>query len=492
MKKKVLLMALGLMFLSGCQLIEKNEKVEGEKGETKQSEQVTEVAQEELAVQSIERSVFDGYWGNDHYTLYIGDAALYIQNHQNNYVHSYDFTDDAVEENVLSLSLKELREENSISLLEENSQLTLTFEDEMVYLSDVNLEDNAFTIIAETDVHERFAGFVETDGAVGQLAYQGPDLSLEDFKGHWVPMDKYHLSDDKLTPLGNYDFWIGDKFMAIGYYASFFDTFYIHDYEIIGNTLTVVEELLDSDEVRSVEGGYIDSIQREKIKTQYVLYQEEDRDRLIPLSGGPVLQRATDQEIIDNFGYTNEDKYTEVGGSLIYSLNSLNENQYEFTESTDVDESIRPENYPYSIGELSEATLYKEKQIIEGQIDHPEQGINEVEAIAILFSGSYESTPSYQNLDYLDEGYYFKPFREGTIMTFGYGGRTHWSSGPLTLDVENAVLEDNIFKLSYTNGETQEFYRISDDVIYARDNDGNFTRRYAQGTNWNDFHNLSK
>ena len=81
------------------------------------------------------------------------------------------------------------------------------------------------------------------------------------------------------------------------------------------------------------------------------------------------------------------------------------------------------------------------------------------------------------------------------MLTIGHGRRTYWSSTPLVLDIENITLEDNIFTVTGRQGEfgskeTLRFYRISDDIIYNENSDGEFIHRFETNTEWNNFHNL--
>src|SRR5699024_7860992 len=148
-------------------------------------------------------------------------------------------------------------------------------------------------------------------------------------------------------PLGDYSFWLNDEFMSLGYYASSFTVTYIHDYEIHGNTLTTFEENLDEDTIRDIEMGYFDEIERNITETKYVLFQEEDdRDRLVMLASGMVLQRASEQEMIESFGSANEEKYISIGISNLETMNSLKEDQFQWTKSINVEDTVRVENYP--------------------------------------------------------------------------------------------------------------------------------------------------
>lgn len=491
MKKMIAALTLVSLFLLGCQSTMGNKTIDKEGEDTEAS-----VLNKQ---QDVERTEFDGYWTNGNYTFYIGETAFYIHNLQNNFVHSYNFTEEKIEDNVLTLSIKESREPDSISLLEENQQLFIDIKNEVLHVSDLNLKNENFSSLPEAEVDERFVAFVETDGEVGQLAYQGPDLKMEDFNGYWVPMDKFHHNDEVLTPLGNYTLWIQDEFTALGYYGSFFEMTHIQDFEITGNSLATSEESLNGDEVTALEEGYIDQVERNLNHLKYTLFQEDDRDRLVLHGTGFILQRATTEEIIEHFGYDNTDKFISFGRSDIEAYNGLTEDQYYWTEATRIDDAVKAENYPYSVGELSELTLFREKQIIDGVIPHPREDIDEEAVISKFFSGGYENTPSYLNLDYYDTGYYFSTDTDTgeTTVTIGVGGRTHWGSTPMFLSVESASFEENIITVTYWDGmanshRTDKYFRISDDVMYTEDSSGNFTNRYATDTDWNNFHNLPK
>ena len=196
------------LVLAGCQTNNTEEVV----NETEPASEVQTEAVEEEIVTDLDREEFNGYWANDDLYFYIDEQTLYLQNLENNYVNSYNIQSENISENTLTLSLGSIREANSVSYLDENRELALTKEDEQLKTSDYILDS-----ATEDAMSERLLTFVETDGAVGALDYQGPDLSIEDFSGYWVPIDKYHLNDDVRTDLGNYFVLMSEKIQQTDY-----------------------------------------------------------------------------------------------------------------------------------------------------------------------------------------------------------------------------------------------------------------------------------
>ena len=66
------------------------------------------------------------------------------------------------------------------------------------------------------------------------------------------------------------------------------------------------------------------------------------------------------------------------------------------------------------------------------------------------------------------------------------------SDEPNPLEIKQVTLEDHIFTVTGQDEETLRFYRLSDDVIYAEDENGQFTKRFEADTDWSDFQNLPR
>ena len=474
--------------LAGCQ----TNNNEGEVNDTKPATEVQTEAVEEEIVTDLDREEFNGYWAKDDLYFYIDEQTLYLQNSENNYVNSYNIQSENISENTLTISLGSIREANSVSYLDENRELAFTKEDEQLKTSDYILDS-----ATEDAMSERLLTFVETDGAVGALDYQGPDLSIEDFSGYWVPIDKYHLNDDVRTDLGNYFVLMSEKIQQTGYFQGSLITFPIHDYEIIDNSLYTTEELW-LDQFDAFEMGYSDHIERDLIHSKYTLFPEEDdRDRLVLHASGMILQRASLGEMMEHFHIDADSDQGSTGTSEDFTniLANLSEDDYTITEINNVIESIQAENYPYSIGELSEMQLYKEMQIINGDIPPFEEAVNPKQAIEQLLSNSFSSTSSYHNTGVADSVYQFTADFDEPLLTFGYVGRTHWHSGPESLFVDNIIYEHPIYTIDFIDrygqpARTQRFFRISDNVIYPENYEGKFLDRYEINAEWEDYHNM--
>lgn len=484
MKKFSVFLLGAVLLLSGCQT-----EIASINKETNQIEM-------EDVRDTIDRDEFSGYWQDEDYIFYLSDKVFYIQNKNNLYVNSFPYSNENLENAKLELSLGQLREKDSISLIEPNSKLILAMDDKHLSISDEALASRKFVQIEESNINENFHSFVKTDGKIGKLAYQGKDLTLEDFKGYYAPFDKYGINDGVQSELGTYTIHLGNEFLifAIPQSEAFID--YFSDYEIEGNTLTIHSESVDTESLRMFEDGFSDSVVRKKASLSFTLFEEEDRNRLIDHSSGIVLQSVTEDEIeTDNYGESYKENLEEHGRIQVDILDSLSEEEYFIDTIDSTNDSLNTHHYPYSIGELSEITLYEEQQIINGLKEHTESELNENQAVEELLKGSFENTPSYGTESYSDLGYIFNKNEDGASFTYGYGGRTYWSSTPFYGEITDITFEDHVYTIRYEdssslNAGTERFYRISETVIYREDSNGDFNERFAQNTRWEDFHGM--
>ncbi|WP_028273434.1 hypothetical protein [Atopococcus tabaci] len=235
------------------------------------------------------------------------------------------------------------------------------------------------------------------------------------------------------------------------------------------------------------------------------MFQEDDRDRLAIHASGVVLQRVSEDELAST-SIDGSDTYlypafaehaADQTDYLRQMYKDLNEDAVRYTTYPIEEDSItiHLENYPYSLGELSEEQLLEEKQVIQGERSHPETDVSEEEAVEQLLTGSFESTPSYDYVKHWDLGYHFHNDEITTGVTVGHGARTNWSSGPAYSDIADVAFSDHVYTVHYTEStvspdKVDRFYRISEDILYAEDENGEFTVRYEQGTDWKDFQGL--
>ena len=134
---------------------------------------------------------------------------------------------------------------------------------------------------------------------------------------------------------------------------------------------------------------------------------------------------------------------------------------------------------------------------IKGKTPHPEQDVDADTALAILFEGTnYETTPSLYETGIYDSSLSFTSLLSGEPEIFMPNGtRTYWRSAPPTFFIEDMAFQDDIFtfkgQYSFSDEKTTlRYYRISDDILYGENSDGEFTERYERGTEWLPFHNL--
>ena len=486
LKRFSLLLAASLL-LTGCQFLPGAAETDA----TNTSENAVDETNE------MTREDFSGYWGNDEYQFTIIDSVFYIQDLESEYVNSFDISSEEINENSLTVHLGGLHQDDTISLLNsENNALTIERIDDSVILSDPELETTKFNTFSDEEINERFELFIDSKGEYGVKPYQGVDLRFEDFTGYFANYDKFHASDGVYSELGTYYFSIQDGFFESGWIGSSYMMSHILDYEINGNTMTYrTRRFLYED-----NGYYSEEETDPKQNTievfKITLYEEEDQDRAILHSSGTIFKRVTDQELsLHGLDTKYEENVASTLSNLAYMNRFKDQLSTEVREVFDLETDAEIKNYPYSIGDLSEVQLYKEHQIIKGEASHPEQDIDINDAISTFSSNNYDKTSSLFETGVSDLNYVFSPTFETPMLTIGHGRRTYWSSTPLAFDIENITLEDNIFTVTGRQGEfgskeTLRFYRISDDIIYNENSDGEFIHRFETNTEWNDFHNL--
>lgn len=448
-------------------------------------------------VLSASREDFSGYWANQDYLLTMQESMLFIQDRVSGYVNSFDILSEEIIDNILSIQVGDLNQDNSISLIStQDIPLLFEFKEDQLFVSDTKLRSAKFRPLSGEVINERLKLFVHTKGEYGMKPYQGPDLTFEDFTGYFANYDKFHASDGVYSELGTYYFSIQDGFFESGWIGSSYMMSHILDYEINGNTMTYrTRRFLYED-----NGYYSEEETDPKQNTievfKITLYEEEDQDRAILHSSGTIFKRVTDQELsLHGLDTKYEENVASTLSNLAYMNRFKDQLSTEVREVFDLETDAEIKNYPYSIGDLSEVQLYKEHQIIKGKTPHPEQDVDIDDAISTFSSNNYDKTSSLFETGVSDLNYVFSPTFETPMLTIGHGRRTYWSSTPLAFDIENITLEDNIFTVTGRQGEfgskeTLRFYRISDDIIYNENSDGEFIHRFETNTEWNDFHNL--
>lgn len=446
-----------------------------------------------------------GYWQSEAYDLFLTETRFYIQHRETKEADVYDLYSEQDEPKTGITSLGDTVEfslgESKEDEVEEASKMTLTYKEneDWLIVETVLVENGGQVRVSTSDesaMDPDFLEFVASDGK--KTAAQRENLTIEDFSGYWAPFDRTPDSHELVPEFGTYMVYIDECYEMTGFVQSSLLMSYIYDYTIEGNSMTYEAEVLHH-ELSFLKEGLVDFVERDIFTTTiYLFEEEEERDRLV-FSNGLVLQRVSKDELIASNENLLEDKLTEGPNPPEAVLENLSEEQYTINRHLNMDESVKIENYPYSIGELSEAQLLEEKKIIQGQLPHPEESVDEGSAIKQLLARAFESTPSIDYLNHSDRGYYFTPEYDETdrmgSVTFGSGGRTFWQSTPQYLHVLAVDLEDHIYTLRVFDTQANQeieplrFYRISDEIIYA-EHEGEFTRRFEQGTDWEDFKNL--
>lgn len=491
MKKMRLALFMGLFLLLGCT----NNEVEPTDDASVES--VNEDTTEDVVINPIDRELFNGYWGNEQFVFYIEEDVFYIQDKENLYVNSFAIADESLGEDSLSFPLGEVREEDSISVIENNREITFTLADTVL-----SLDGGTYQPVNEEDLQENFRYFVQTDGEVGMQAYQGPDLTLEDFKGPWM----YFVAKENnhILPLGQIGLGITEDGLKQVYMESSYYIDRMVDYSISGNTLTMT---LDTYDALSFDPTYSsEPIELTRYIFEASLFEEEDRDRLVT-SDGEVFKRVTVEELTTtSTGMASADRFTPYPDFIenmheemeIYyaPFSEMSEDEYTLIIAESNNEEQNPVGYPYSSsGILTELDLYKERQIINGEIPHPEEGYDHEVASRDLINGTFENTPSYNNFDYEDRGYYFS----GILADYKVGANTVEDLSQANLfEAVEIDLTDHIYTIEYidwmnVDRTTERYFRINRDVFYKEDENGEFTERYAQNLDWaREFYNLPK
>lgn len=451
------------------------------------------------------RENLNGYWDNTDFLFYIDQDNLLLMNKDTYETSYYEINESHIKNNEFIVLLMLLDEKsNSEDILGQKCELDFTFEDdETIFVK--NLSSDSFselkmTSIDKDEVDTKFVDYVDTAGELIPIIQKR--LSMDDFVGYWFPFDG---NGNEMYPLGEYGFYIGKEFTTIGFVAGPYYNNYIKEFDIEGNTLTLKEESLDTQELYALQEGAIDILEREIKETKISLFKEkEDRDRLVFHSTGIILQRVSEDEIIDSSAMYAEGRANLFADPAykqavldLEAYNNLPSDQYTISEAIDSNPNVKVENYPYSVGHLSERELYEEYLIIQGEKEHPESDIEEDEAIDELIneSSSYNSTTSFERTAIADIGYEFSgsdnSSEELGMLTTFEGLRNGRASRPIHEYIMDVTFENHIYTLHLKQGDKViEFYRINDQVFYAKDSHNRFTLRYEQGAEWEDFEGL--
>ena len=451
------------------------------------------------------RENLNGYWDNPDFLFYIDQDSLSLMNKDTYEISYYEINESHIKNNEFIVLLMLLDEKsNSEDILGQKCELDFTFEDdETIFVK--NLSNDSFselemTSIDKDEVDIKFVDYVDTEGELIPIIQE--KLSMDDFVGYWFPFDG---NGNEMYPLGEYGFYIGKEFTTIGFVAGSYYNNYIKEYAIEGNTLTLKEESLDTQELYALQEGAMDVLEREINETKISLFKEkEDRNRLVFHSTGIILQRVSEDEIIDSSAMYAEGRANLFAESAYHqavldleAYNNLPSDQYTISEAIDSNPNVKVENYPYSVGHLSERQLYEEYLIIQGKKEHPESDIEEDEAIDELIneSFSYGSTTSFERTAIADIVYEFGGSDSSSgdlgILTTHEGLRNGQTLRPIHEYILDVTFENPIYTLHLKQGDkVVEFYRINDQVFYAKDSHNRFTLRYEQGAEWEDFEGL--
>lgn len=486
----VFVLGLILLFLTGCTAEESEADSLGEKLEAKVE---TVDSEEAERVETTAIDDFYGYWTNEDYSYYLDAERLFVFNQTTEDFYRYVIQGQEVEENHLDL---ELEGQVTLQLTLEADEIEISGNDQLLYTE---------SKFARTTIEQLNMSFLVYMAKDGESANDQRDLTIEDFKGYWAPFNSSH--SPIALPFGDFAYYIGNNSHLIGYFGGEGHDWYIQDYEINGNTMTVWKESVDYYAVDAFNRGELDHIEMELTETKMTLFEEEGRDRLVFHENGNVLLRLPEEELAttsilnqpteNNLFYTDFDIHAT---SFIETLAGMPEEDYTIHRKVDIDSSIQIENYPYSLGDLSEEDLYKEHLILNEFIPHPEGALAEDIGINQLISKNYEATSSFASFKDIDTGYYFSPqllMSQGAVGSFEHksGVRKDAESLLKTYEVSSATFENHIYTLLIKEAGTADlsekyFYRINEDVIYEMDENGEFLRRYENGADWKNFEGL--
>lgn len=476
--------------------------------EVKTEETITDNA-DKSSKNGIERVL--GYWTSKDYTVNLTKNRLYIQELETSDFEEYAYTYGREDDVSLSLTLDLIKDNNDDSqIFSMDEVLYVVTLDEELKLSQMSDHSNEIQLMPtnEENMDEAFLGLVrgEPEEIVSTGIEEEEDYTFADFVGYWFPFDTYDMDE---YSMGNYGFYIGESHTIFAYMESEGISSEVRDHSIEGNTLSFWEYDLDGFALMDLEYDPTAVIEREVRESRVTLFKEEnDRDRLVFHKSGLVLQKVTEEEIITTpLRADYDESYPLFAENHIERLNelSLQYNQLspdqliENKHSLEEDQvTVNLENYPYSLGNLSEEQLKKEYEIINGVVPNPET-IDEDAAISQLLNGAFETTPSYEWITHVDRGYYFNINEFGSdfigFVTLGGGGRTKWSSMPANGDISRIEFVDHIYTVFYSEDSmmptpSERFYRIDENIIYAEDSEGEFTMRLEKDTNWDDFQGL--
>lgn len=286
------------LVLAGCQTDVDNDANAEEK-------KAAQIEEKEDTITTIAREEYNGYWSDEDYIFFVSDSTFYMQDKNTLYVNSFSIENALNDENILNFTLGDLHEQESIALIEPNSDFMLTHQDEYLSFSEQGFENKQFLVTGVEEVSEQFQAFVKSDGLIGQLAYQGEDLTLDDFIGYYAPFDKYAINDGVRSDLGTYTVHLGEEFFIFAIPNSEASIFYYLDYDIQGNALTIHTEVIGTESLRMFRDRFTDFVERETTILTFSLFKEEDRNRLVNHRAGTVFQSVTEEEIKElNYGET--------------------------------------------------------------------------------------------------------------------------------------------------------------------------------------------
>ena len=442
-------------------------------------------------VLSASREDFSGYWANQDYLLTMQESMLFIQDRVSGYVNSFDILSEEIIDNILSIQVGDLNQDNSISLIStQDIPLLFEFKEDQLFVSDTKLRSAKFRPLSGEVINERLKLFVHTKGESGVLAYQGPDLSIDDFKGYWILHTNEPLNNDRTEEIEDHFIWLTDDYYRVAPSETRPEITFLKNYDIDSNTLTFTREFVLPENKEAYEVGHLNTIVTHMVTEQMTVFPDDDR--AVFHRTGDIYQRTNSMEIAKNFGTTGEVKAVQYANEIESILEQLPIDYFDF-EIVEPD-ILRPnvEHYPYSIGELSEVQLYREQQIIKGDIPHPETTIAVDEAIATLFNKHYVSTSSFYETGVPFKSYQLSNSDPNPILTIQEANQAKLSDEPNPLEIKQVTLEDHIFTVTGQDEETLRFYRLSDDVIYTEDENGQFTKRFEADTDWSDFQNLPR
>lgn len=436
---------------------------------------------------------FHGYWMNDDYSYYLTDERLFVYNLKTEDSHRYTVEKQEFEEGTLEVTFDN---ETSIQMTFNGSDLEISGNNSMLYT------DDSFKQASIEDLDILFLVFIENEGKT--LSNQA-DLDVKDFEGYWAPFNATEAQKE-LIPIGHYIYYISENLHTVGYFGSEGYGWYIQDFEINGNTMTIWMENADDFDVWGYSMGEVNHIDMELIETKVTLFQEEDRDRLVFHESGRVLQRITKDELKKTtiMGQTGDNYFMHPQAieNATSVMEQVAESDLTVTRKTEIASDLQIENYPYSLGDLTEVQLFREHMIIKELLKPLEDEVSEEEALEDILARSYESTPSFTTFSGTDTGYYFSEkllLSKGALGSYEHKTNSRKDADELLgkYEVFEATFEEQLYTMEIKNIATAEmdkkyFYRIDAETLYELDEDGNILGRYATNTDWEDYEGMPK